>query len=381
MSNSHSRIANRLTRRPDRAAARLALALMLLSIWFAGPSRAAESPQGTVLVAVTPARQQSVSQTITAFGRVQPDPDHVTSVTLPRAGLINRLWVRLGQRVQAGDPLLELDTAPNARMNYQQAKAAVSFARSKLARLQELFKEQLATRDQVSSAKRNLRDAQARLHAEKKLGTGQASEKIRAPFAGIVTHLDVSQGQRVQGDTTALLLASRDALVVPLGVEQEDATRLKPGMKVTLVSVFAPKRRINASVDQVHAMVDPKTRLVDVLTHLPKKATGGLVLGETMRGIVTLHSEQAVTVPRSAVLRDGKGSYLFVVHGNTAHRVAVQTGLHQDGWLAVDGDVHAGDAVVTLGNYELHDGMHVREKQSSSRSSAKSNSPAGDSSQ
>jgi len=355
-------------------AAWLALVLALTSTSVHASNTASASKQGSVLVAVTTARTRNVSQTITAFGRVQPDPDHLASVTLPRAGLIDRLWVRLGQRVGAGAPLLELDTAPNARMNYQQAKAAVSFARSKLARLQELFKEQLGTRDQLASARRDLRDAEARLRAEKKLGTGEAKETIRAPFAGIVTRLDVSQGQRVQGDTTALLLASRDDLVVPLGVEQENATRLKPGMEVTLVAVFAPKQHISASVDQVHAMVDPKTRLVDVLTHLPKDAADGLVLGETMRGIITLASKQAVTVPRSAVLRDERGSYLFVVHGTTAHRVAVRTGLHQDGWLAVDGDVHAGDTVVTLGNYELHDAMHVREKQSSSESS--SNGPS-----
>jgi len=329
--------------------------LLAGAVWAA----AAEGP--SVQVQVAKAELRTLHETVTAYGRVQPDPDQVASIALPRAGLVGHLWVRLGQPVTADQQLLQLDTAPAARVDYQQAKAAVDYARSDLRRLQDLLTKQLATRDQVASAQKTLQDAEARLQAQSKLGTQLKEEVIRAPFAGIVTQLSVAQGQRVQADTTALLLARRDALVVLLGVEQDDAARMQPGLPVRLNSVFRSDVQVQTQLADVHAMVNPKTRLVDALVPIPKASTANLVIDETMRGVVTLHQERVLAVPRSAVLRDSSGDYLFVVRAGLAHRVAVSTGLEDDGIVAVHGALATGDAVVTVGNYELSDGMAVRE--------------------
>lgn len=325
------------------------------------PAPQVQPYQQSVLVQTTTLTRHTLSASVTAYGRVQPDPDHLTSITLPRAGLVSRVWVRLGQRVSKDQPLLELATAPTARMEYQQAQAAVDFAQGKLAQMQSLFKQKLATRDQVADARRNLSDARSRLEAQRKLGTGQSSEVIRAPFTGIITQLPITQGQRVQADTSAMLLASGNDLVVPLGVEQEDITQVHAGLTVMLSPVFRSDVRMSAQVSEVHAMVDPKTRLVDVFVHIPKQEASALVLGETVRGIIQLRSTQVPAVPRSAVLRDDHGAYLFVVRGGKAQRVNVTTGLEQGKLVEVNGALQDGDKVVTVGNYELGDGMAVRE--------------------
>jgi RND family efflux transporter MFP subunit len=333
---------------------RVAVLGVLLSAMWTVASAAQGGPSARVRL--TAVNMQSLKETATAYGHVQPDPDRVSGVTIPRAGLIGQLWVRTGQRVSAGQQLLELVTAPKSRMEYQQAQAAVEFARSQVQRLQRLIKEQMATREQLGNAERDLHDAQAQLKAQSKLGAG------RAPVDSIVTQVSVNQGQRVQADTTALLLARRDALLVPLGVEPEVAARITPGQSVTLTSVFRPDVVIASTVAEVHAMVNPNTRLVDVPVRIPKASASRLVLNESMRGVITLGQEQVLAVPRSAVLRDGKGSYVFVVRDGRARRVDVSEGLKQADMVAVSGELKQGDSVVTMGNYELQDGMAVREE-------------------
>jgi RND family efflux transporter MFP subunit len=315
----------------------------------------------SVLVKTAPARETTLTDRLTAFGHVQADPDSRTSINLPHAGLVNRLWIRLGQRVGAGAPLLQLDTAPTTRMRFQQAKAGVDYARSERQRMRRLFDERLATRTQVASAERRLRDARAALAAQRKLGAGQGIEVIRAPFAGIVTQLNVNQGERVQADTNALILARRDRLLVPLGVEPEDARRLKPGMAVTLSPVFDPRVRIHATLATIHAMINPRTRLVDVIARVDPKDTHDLMLDMVMEGTIVVSRTRALAVPRSAILTNAKGGYLFVVRGNTAHRVDVRTGVEDHALVAITGPVRPGDRVVVLGNYELHNGATVRE--------------------
>lgn len=314
-----------------------------------------------VLVRTAPVVEKTLTDTLDAFGTLEPDPDQVLSLSMPHAGMINRIWVRLGQRVENGDRLLEVVTAPDARMQYLQAQSAVDFARRELERQQRLLSEQLATKAQVDSARKNLQDATATLKALEQRGQDVASEILRAPMKGIITQLNVSQGQRVQADTTALLLAAEQRLIARLGVEPEDLPAVRIGATVTITPVFIPGIQIRSVIREVHAMINPDTRLVEVLAEIPDHQSSRLVLGSRVTGRIALATHQALVVPRSAVLREGDKAYVFIVENERAQRVSVDTGARQGDDVGVSGDLKAGDRVVTLGNYELSDGMTVRE--------------------
>jgi membrane fusion protein (multidrug efflux system) len=331
--------------------------LVVVALCLAAGSARAE-PQ--VLVQTELLAEHTLKETVVAYGQVQPDPEHVSSISLSQAGMVNRLLVRLGERVTANQELLELDTAPKVRMDYQQAKAAVDYARNKLEQTERLFSQQLVTRDEVSSAGRDLKDAEAKLDALRNLGSQKKQVIVRAPFAGIIVGLKVSQGQRVQADTDAILLASGNTLIVLLGVEPEDAQRIKPGMPVVLESLFEATCHVEVEVTRVLAMVNPNTRLVDVLTRVPDCNSAPLVIGNRIKGTITLRQEKTWAVSRSAVLRDTEGAYLFVIREGRAHRVNVDTGIEEGDLVAVKGPLKVGEPVVVTGNYELEDGMAVK---------------------
>ena len=80
-----------------------------------------------------------------------------------------------------------------------------------------------------------------------------------------------------------------------------------------------------------------------------------------VRGEITLTSASTWTVPRSAVLRDARGAYIFQVKDGRARRVAVQTGVETDRVTEIRGGFEPSLPVVVTGNYELEDGMAVRE--------------------
>jgi len=62
------------------------------------------------------------------------------------------------------------------------------------------------------------------------------------------------------------------------------------------------------------------------------------------------------------VLKDGRGDYLYQVSDGHAKRVAVTVGVESGGIVAVSGNLDGHLKVVVLGNYELKDGMVVREQ-------------------
>ncbi len=305
--------------------------------------------------------EKSIGKTLIAYGTLNPDPDQVLSLSLPHAGLINRVWVRLGQRVKNGDKLLEVITAPEARMQYQQAQSAVDFANRELKRTQRLLKEQLATKAKVDAARKNLRDANSTLKALRKRGLNLAEEILRAPMDGIITQLDVAQGQRVQANTTAMLIAAEKRLIARLGIEAEELNSLSAGTPVTITSVFVPGVKVDSKIREVHAMINPSTHLVEILIPIPEDKIDHLVLGSRVLGHIHLPEHRALMVPRSAVLGDNIDAYVYIVKNSKAYKIKVQTGLENKDEIEISGAIKAGDSIVILGNYELTDGMTISE--------------------
>jgi membrane fusion protein, multidrug efflux system len=317
--------------------------------------------ESSVLIQQARVVQRPISETLTVYGQVAPDPDTVQTISLLHDALVTRVAVRPGQRVKDGDTLLELATSPGAHMAYLKARAAVDFAQRELARQQRLLAEQLSTKAQVESAQNALQDARRNLQALEAQGQNKAIVKVFAPAAGIITQLNAKQGDRLPVGAALMEMAIGSRLVAVLGVEPEDIRLVEPGTPVTIHSVFVPGYHAQSQLGEIHAIINPATGLVDALVPIPAEQTDRLVLGGSLKADIRLNAHTGLTVPRSAVLQDDQGAYVFRVVDGRGQRVAVTTGLQSDQWIEIASGLNAGEVVVTAGNYELKDGMPVRE--------------------
>lgn len=331
--------------------------IFLLGLLFAAsPVLAADAP--SVAVQTVPLKQQTMADSVFGYGVVSPDTRSLQNISLPRPGQIVGLLVSAGQVVNKGAPLLEFGTGTDAALSYQQALLATTFAQSEVARIEQLVSQQLATQSQLAAAKKTLADAQASLRAQTKLGSGRALERVIAPFDGVVVAVQAAQGDRLIAGAPVLQLARAGGQRVLLGVEPDEVNKVRSGMQVSVASVFSSEYEVVGRVAQVFGMINPQTQFVDVLVEVP---SGGLLPGTRVRAEIQVSQQAAWVVPRSAVLRDAQGAYIFQVRQGKARRIDVQTGLEQEGLIAVRGAFTANEPVVSLGNYELQDGMAVRE--------------------
>lgn len=314
----------------------------------------------SVLVRTEALRKQMVPETLTVYGAVMPSTGATENVSFPRPVQVSRLLVAPGQIVKRGEALLELATEAAAAAAYRQAESAEIFARSELKRVEDLAAQQLATQSQLATARKALQDAQAALVAQQRLGAGLDKQIVKAPFDALVASISVQQGDRIQPGATVMQLARSGALRALLGVEPEDARGVRVGMPIRLASVFGSGKTVDATVSQVFGAINPQTRLVDVAARFVGP-TDGLLPGMQVRGLIDLGGRESWVAPRSAVLRDERSAYLFQVQGGHAKRVDVTTGVENDRVVAVSGPLDGSLKVVVLGNYELKDGMAVRE--------------------
>jgi RND family efflux transporter MFP subunit len=314
----------------------------------------------SVLVETAAPHEQVLKRAVQGYGSVATSEDAVLGVSFLHPGQISRLRVRPSEVVKAGEVLLELSTDPSATLSFQMAVAALDFAKRDLARTKTLFAQHLATNSQIAAAQKAVEDAIAAVETQRKLGNDQKTEVITAPFNGYVTALTVALGDRVQPNTTVLKLAPTDRVQVTVGLQPEDAARVQTGMAAEIVPVFTPESRLSGVVRGATGTINPATKRVDFWVEVAT-AEQELVPGTAVSVQIVLEQHTGWVVPRDAVLRDDKGDYIFRVTGSKAERVPVKTGIETDKYTEIIGPIDTKSPIVTVGNYELQDGMAVRE--------------------
>jgi len=310
----------------------------------------------TALVQTARVQQQALPLSLSVFGDVAPGK--VEALSFPQAGQLVRLAVVPGQQVHRGDVVAVIASDPAAQSAYAQAANGLAFAKRELARNRELLALQLATQSQVDAAAHQLQDAEAAMAAQAKLGGAAASANLAATVDGAVVATPVAQGERVQAGTAVVQLGRTDTLRVQLALDPAQSATLRAGMPVTIAGGAAP---VAATLSEIGRAVDPKTQMVTAVVALPAAKQGALIAGMHVQAEIELGKRQAWVVPRAAVLVDDRGAYLYQVVNGKAQRVDVAKLAETAQNYGVDGKLDAQRPVVVLGNYELQDGMAVRE--------------------
>ena len=321
-----------------------------------GGSEAADSaPSPVASVTLAVVRAETLSEIVSAPGSVQAAAGAALTVPSPKAAVVTRVYVGLGQAVRAGEPLISLADAPASALAYRQASDAATFADRDLARVRRMFDEHLSTTEQVSAAEKTLADAKAALSAQVAQGAGRPSQVITAPAAGVVTGVSAAAGDHVAQDAALMVLAREGGLAARLSLEPSDALKVAPGQAVTLKPVFggAP---VSSRLGLVAHQADPATRAI--FAAAPTGAA--LPVGSAVQAEITTGTHQGLTVPRAAMVFDETGPHVFTVAGGKAHRVFVTVGGDHGQDIEVRGPLAAGALVAVQGAYELQDGMGVR---------------------
>jgi RND family efflux transporter MFP subunit len=335
----------------------LALAALITAV-LASTSQAADSSSVAVTTAVP--KRQEFSEAVTGYGSIQADPRAALALSLPQGSRIAQVLATPGARVTAGQVLLRVEPDGASRLTYVQAEHELQLAQASLDQTQTLYGQRLATQGQLDTARKTLADAVASLQTQQALGGGSAQRALKAPANGVIESIAVSRGERLAAGTTVLRFAPVEQLLARVGVEPGDAARVKPHQSVIVTPVFGGPVR-QGRVSQIGNMIDPQSRLVEVLVSLP--TASALPLGSEVAAQIESGSISAWAVPRSSVLSDDHGTYLFQIDHGAAHRVAV-TLVHPDGdTVGVTGPLDPQQPVVALGAYELTDGLHVRTQQ------------------
>lgn len=336
----------------------LLIGLTGLSVAFLTSDAGAQAPDAgpSVLVQLTKLEKGSLPRIVSAFGRVGTNPSAQQTIQAPLAAVVEDVYVKPGQEVAEGAPLIQLGPTPATAASYAQAVSALRVARQAEQRTRNLLAQHLATAQQLADAEKATSDAQASLAALKAEGAAHP-QTLRAPAAAIVTAVSTSLGALVTQGTALLELARPNGLILRAGLVPEQAIAVHLGDPAT-ITALSSAGSLSGHVLLRGSMIDQQTGLVPVDIALP---SGSLLPGQMAEAAIATGEVEGYVVPHAAVLVDNAGApYLVQVADGLAHRIPVHVLLAGDGKDVVSGALDLSHPLVLAGNHQLTDGMRVR---------------------
>ncbi len=333
----------------------------LVGLLPAGCKRSPQTDEGTpavVTVRTAVVESKPFDETIDAIGAVVARPGHFAALAAPGPTRVTRILVVPGQRVAAGQTLIELDlTSFGAAL--QGSEAGLEAAERAHDRAKRLADEGVGPRKDVEQTASELAKARADVANTRRAASLAV---LKSPIAGIVTRMDAVLGGSVDVTQPLVEIVDPSAVDLVLNVTPSAAARVRVGAPVRIAAGSTPAGEPLGSglVADVSGIVDSVTRSVTVRARLAA-AKRSLRIGETIFAtIVVATRASALAVPLDALVPDGDGFKVFVVDSaGIAHAHPVVVGARTNTTAEITSGVSAGDRVVTYGAYGVTDSAKV----------------------
>jgi membrane fusion protein, multidrug efflux system len=317
----------------------------VLLLGFGADSFAAEAQPAAAsapAVGVVRAARQQITETQEFIARVQA-VDKVSLVARVSAFLEKRAFVE-GSEIKKGDLLYQLEQPPYqaqvdaAKANVDQLDAQYRNAQTALERARVLYQQSAGSASNLDAAEASERGLAAQIDGAKaQLRSAQINldyTEIRAPIDGRITSTAVTEGNLVSPTTGVLAtIVSQDPMYVVYQTSVRNALELRSrygprgGFSAVVIKVRLPDGRIYSQAGKLAYVAPTVADNTDTLTErgeipnpvLPGRKAGEPGARELVDGeYVTVLLEgvepiSAIAIPRTAVLADQKGQYVYVV--------------------------------------------------------------------
>ncbi len=268
------------------------------------------------------------------------------------SGRITNMAVDLGQEVQEGGLLVEID-AQEIKARLDQAAAARDQAQQDLKRFTTLLQKQVASRQEYDGAQARYRVADA---AVREAETMMGYARVRAPFAGVVTRRLADTGDFASPGKALVEIENPSVLRFEADLPEALFGETRRGEKIA-VRIPSLDKEILGTVAEIAPTADVASRTFLVRIELPP--TKGLRAGQFGRAAIPVGEAAGLRVPAGAVVRRGQMEMVFVVDGGVARLRLVKTGKSWNDEVAILSGLESGETVVITKADVLADGQPV----------------------
>jgi RND family efflux transporter MFP subunit len=299
------------------------------------------SQDEAVLVKVQTVNAQPVEQVTELTGNIEATMVNQIAPTIP--GRIDKILTEVGNRVQKGQLLVQMD-----RTNLVQAQLQLANAETELGRVSELFKSGSATQqqfDQLTSQVDIAREAVRNL---------LENTDLHSPIDGVVTARNFDAKNIFGGAMPILTVMQMTPVKVMVNISEIYFPQVKTGMEVRVRLDVYPDRQFTGRINIIHPTIDQLSRTFRAEVTI-SNADLAIRPGMFARVELNFGAVDNVVVPDLAIIKQPGSNvrYVFVIENGLAHRRELELGrLIGDRYEVLSG-IEPGAQVVVAGQSRL----------------------------
>jgi RND family efflux transporter MFP subunit len=297
---------------------------------------------------------------------------HSSTVQPDVEGVVTRIFVKSGDRVSAGAPIVQIKpekqqaSVQSAQANRAGVEADVQYWRGQVKRLEALVAAGAISRQEFEQAQNQLHTAEARLETLNAQVHEQQVElqyyRVSAPQAGVVGDIAIREGDRITKSSAITTIDDNDSLETYIQVPLDRAPDLRIGLPVQLLDGEGKVTATNP-ISFVAPRVDDATQTVLAKSAL-RERPASIRTQQFVRSRIVWRSAPGLTVPITAVTRINGKYFCFIVEQSPKGPVARQRPIEVGDLIGNDyvlkSGLAAGDRLIVSGIQKIGDGAPVK---------------------
>lgn len=328
-------------------------------------------------IGLTNASPGILALTLSAPGVIVPDSDRIARIAANVVGTVAVLNKRLGDRVEQGEIVAELDSreAAEARSDYFAATTNLELQKTLFAREEELWSRRVSAEQQFLRARNTLSEVQLRveLAAQKLAALGLAPKDVaasrkngaavseaiqryplRSPIGGRVVERRVDRGAPVGGEgheKELYVIADLSKLWADLAVPGDELSRIAEQQQVRLLMQDGTVGK--GRIIFISPMLNPETRSARVIAEVDNHALRWRPGAYVTAQVITAEEPVALRIPREAIQSINNSPAVFVRTDEGFRMRAVTLGRDDGLNVAVTSGLAAGETVASSNAFLL----------------------------
>jgi len=267
-----------------------------------------------------PVEMDDVAESVKLNGKVIPNESKQAKVYALVSGKIKSLSVELGDYVKQGQPMAVLQSTEVAGVtnDLSLAQSNADITKKNLESTEELYKSNLATEKDLTSARLEFNKASSELNRATQVssitGGSNATYVLKAPINGTVIEKTITNNSEVRQDNNASLFTVADLSVVWViaSVYESDINKIHIGDNVIVNTLSAPEKNYQGRIDKIYDVLDPASRTMKVRISMSNPHNE---LKPEMFATINVKGKSEgsmLSIPSKAVVLDDSKQYVVV---------------------------------------------------------------------
>lgn len=331
-------------------------------------------PVTGVSITVASAQKSNIGEYLESIGTVTPV--YTDSITSQVNGIVTAVHFKEGQRVNKGDPLIDIDARPyratllQAQGTLEKDQNVLGQARMDLTRYEDAWKRNAIAKQVLDDQGKLVLQDEGTVKNDE--GTVQYDQvqvdfcEIKSPISGKVGLRLVDPGNVVQssGNVTLAVITQMEPITVIFTIPEDNLgpveTRLRKEAKLSVDALdrSALTKIASGTLLTIDNQIDTTTGTVKGRAIFDNK-NDALFPNQFVNTRLLVNTLQGVTlVPSSTIQQNGQASFVYVIQNNSAHMRNVKPGVTNAGMTQVEG-INPGDVVANSSFDKLQDNAPV----------------------